>query len=74
MQLLGWWNNETKSYRLKGEKGKLIAFKDARFIEDDLLSNLAIVNIYKISITLTDIDKFVDNAVVLQTQSLVLPI
>ena len=50
----------------------MIASKDVRFIKNNLLSNLAIVDVYEISVTPTNIDEFVDKTVALQTQSLVM--
>ena len=35
-RMLGWWEGETKGYRLEDmETGKLITSRDVRFIEDD---------------------------------------
>jgi hypothetical protein len=41
---LGWWEHETKGYRLKDiEKWSLITSRDVCFIEDDSPTELAII-------------------------------
>jgi hypothetical protein len=43
-RLLGWWEHETKGYHLEDiEKQSLITLRDVRFIEDDSLTKLAII-------------------------------
>jgi hypothetical protein len=43
-RLLGWWEHETKGYRLEDmKKRSLITSRDVRFIEDDSPTELAII-------------------------------
>lgn len=43
-RMLGWWDGETKGYRLEDvETRKLITSRDVRFIEDDRPGDLAVV-------------------------------
>ena len=43
-QLLGWWADETKGYRLEDEEnGRLITLHDVRFLEDERPNDLAVI-------------------------------
>ena len=43
-QLLGWWADETKGYRLKDEENRrLITSHDVCFLEDEWPNNLAVI-------------------------------
>jgi len=56
--------NEVKGYCLKDlENGKLIASQDARFFEDNLLSNLASIEVQDVSANNKDVNALVNNAI-----------
>ncbi|KAJ3569220.1 hypothetical protein NP233_g5191 [Leucocoprinus birnbaumii] len=67
VMMVGWWNDETKGYRLEdveGGRGKIIASRDVRFVEDESPSNLATVDVRGVEASAEQVDELVDNALV----------
>jgi len=61
--MLGWWIDKAKGYRLEDlENSKLIASRDVCFFEDDLPSELVVIEVGN-STSNKDINKFINNAI-----------
>jgi len=64
VQLLEWWTDETKGYRLEDmENNKLIASQDVQFFEDSSPSELAIMSIGAPIVSTGSLNSFIDNAI-----------
>ncbi len=60
VQMLGWWTDEMKRYWLEDlENGKLIASQDIHFLEDDIPSDLAVVEINQPQVPSQQIDSVI---------------
>ena len=73
MRLLRWWNDETKEYRLEDLEsggGKIIAFQDVKFMEDESPSDLTVVNVHRITAIAKEIDGLIDGAISLNMRKL----
>ena len=64
IQILDWWSDKTKSYRLENLKNvKLITLWNIQFFKDDSPSNLAVINIDVECPKKRKVDNLVDEAI-----------
>jgi len=69
--MLGWWVDEAKGYHLEDlENGKLIASRDVHFHEDDLPSELAVIEVGDPPANATEINNPINDAITKDSTSL----
>jgi len=66
VRLFGWWNDETKGYRLEDLEsggGKVIASWNIKFMEDESPSELTVVDVCRMTATAEEINGLIDGAI-----------